>query len=114
MKRTIVTVSIFVSILMGMLARAEEEPLLWMTITPYKGAKIRVYYLQPPGEPRWGDEVTFYCEFDGCDKDEFTYDWQYSKDGVYWTSFGSGRPRRCFQLSEATAGAQVRLIVEEK
>lgn len=95
------------------MAMAGGEPLLWQTLTPRKGATISVYCVQPEN-PQFGEEVVFYCEFSGCAKEEFTYDWQYSEDRVYWTSFGSGRPRRCFPLSETTAGKYVRLVVEEK
>lgn len=97
----------------GLAENACAEALLWQTITPYRGATIHVYCVQPE-EPKFGDEIVFYCEFEGCGKEEFTYDWQYSDDGVYWTSFGSGRARRCFPLSETTAGKQVRLVVKER
>lgn len=94
-------------------ALAGGEPLLWERISPRKGAEISVYYLAPD-RPDLGEEVTFYCEFSGCKAQEFTYDWQYSGDGEHWTSFGSGRPRRRFALSETTAGKYVRLLVGEK
>ena len=73
---------------------------------------IKVIY-ECPENMELGDDISFYCEFIGCQKDDFNYTWQYSHDGTYWTNFGS-HPRKNTTYSAMLAGKYIRLVVEEK
>lgn len=83
----------------------------WQTIQPSKEATITVYW-EHPDPLEVGDSISFYCSFEGCNRDEFTYDWQYGGAGR-WTSFGS-MPRKNATYSSMLAGQQVRLVVSWK
>lgn len=84
---------------------------LWQTIYPDKDATITVWF-EHADPMEIGDDISFYCTFEGCHRDNFTYTWQYG-DGTYWTSFGS-KPRKNTTYSDMLAGQQIRLVVEWK
>ena len=79
----------------------------WQTIHMSKEATITVWF-ERPDPMELGDDISFYSTFEGCYRENFTYDWQYSSDGVYWTSFGSSA-RKNTTYSAMLAGQQVRL-----
>lgn len=83
---------------------------LWQTIHPDKDATITVWF-EHPDPMELGDDISFYCTFEGCHRDNFNYTWQYSGDGTYWTNFGS-KPRKNTTYSDMLAGQQIRLVVK--
>ena len=91
---------------------ASAETMVWQTIRFNNGQKITVIFEYP--EPmELGDEISFYCEFEGCRKEQFNYCWQYSGNGVWWTNFGS-KARLNTTYSPMLAGKYIRLEVERK
>lgn len=115
---------IVIGVVLGLgLAHAEEDPEvylseprptvteLWQTIHPDKDATITVWF-EHPDPMEWGDDISFYCTFEGCHRDNFTYTWQYS-NSTYWTNFGS-KPRKNTTYSDMLAGQHIRLEVEWK
>ena len=85
------------------------ETMVWQTINVGYNQYIKVIY-EYPENMELGDEISFYCEFQGCSEDDFNYTWQYSGTGKYWTNFGNG-PRKDTEYSAMLAGKYIRLVV---
>ena len=91
---------------------ANAETIVWQTIQLSRLEKITVMY-EYPEDMQLGDEISFYCEFDGCYEEDFNYTWQYSYNGIWWTNFGS-KSRLDTTYCNMLAGKYVRLVVERK
>lgn len=91
---------------------ANAETMVWQTIQLSRLEKITVIY-EYPEDMKLGDEISFYCKFDGCYESDFNYTWQYSHNGIWWTNFGS-KSRLDTIYCNMLAGNYVRLEVERK
>lgn len=91
---------------------ANAETMVWQTIQLSRLEKITVMY-EYPEDMQLGDEISFYCEFQGCYEEDFEYTWQYSYNGIYWTNFGS-KSRLDTTYCNMLAGCYVKLEVERK
>lgn len=91
---------------------ASAETMVWQTIQLSRLEKITVFY-EYPEDMQLGDEISFYCKFDGCYESDFNYTWQYSYNGIWWTNFGS-KSRLNTTYCNMLAGCYVRLEVERK
>lgn len=91
---------------------ANAEKMVWQTIQLSRLEKITVIY-EYPEDMKLGDEISFYCEFEGCYEEDFNYTWQYSYNKIWWTNFGS-KSRLDTVYCNMLAGNYVRLEVERK
>ena len=106
----IVMILIIICSLANKLANAET--MVWQTIQLSRLEKITVIY-EYPEDMHLGDEISFYCKFDGCYESDFNYTWQYSYNGIWWTNFGS-KSRLDTIYCNMLAGNYVKLEVERK
>lgn len=91
---------------------AYAETMVWQTIQLSRVEKITVIY-EYPEDMQLGDDISFYCKFDGCYEEDFNYTWQYSYNGIWWTNFGS-KSRLDTTYCDMLAGKYVKLEVARK
>ena len=112
MKRIAQIIVILLTVLICVASLARAETMVWQTIQLSRAEKITVIY-EYPENMQLGDEISFYCEFEGCCEEDFNYTWQYSYNKIWWTNFGS-QPRLDTTYCNMLAGKYVKLEVERK